>query len=96
MISFLKKYGINDKIVIEIERVNSDANLYNLNCNQEEVVKIIQCLRDIGVCCVDQFLRCITEIFFLSLEQFKKRYIKDNVDSFVKVINEDYMRISEL
>ena len=96
MLEFLKKSGIKDSVIYEIEKVNSSANLYNLNCNQDEVIKIIQSLRDIGINCVEKLLIYKIDLFFTSFDDFKCRYIKQDVDKFVKLINEDYMLIEEL
>lgn len=96
MIEFLKKYGITDKVIQEIEKMNSSANLYNLNCNQDEAVKIIQCLRDKGINCVEELLIYKIDLFFMSLDNFENRYFKQDVDNFVKKVNEDYLVINEL
>jgi len=96
MIDFLKKYGINDAVIKEMEKVNSDANLYNFSCNQDEAIKIIQYLRDIHVSCIEQLLIYRIDKFFISCDDFKKMYIKQNVENFVKLINEDYTLIDEL
>ncbi len=96
MIDFLRNCGITDKVINDIKSVNVDTNLYNLNCNQDEVIKIIQCLRDIGVNCISELLVYRIDIFFLSFDKFKKLYIKQDTSNFVKLINDDYTNIDEI
>ena len=91
MIDFLKKYGISSLAIKEMEKVNSSANLYNFNCNQDEVVKILNFLREHGVKCIEQLLINRIDMFFVDFNKFYKLYVKDDVDTFVKTINEDYM-----
>ena len=95
MIDFLKKYGITDKVIQEIKKLNSNANLYNLNCNQDEAIKIIQCLRDKGVTCVEELLMYKIDLFFMDFDSFKNGYLKQDVENFVKQINDDYLKINE-
>lgn len=96
MIDFLRNCGITDKVINDIKSVNVDTNLYNLNCNQDEVVKIIQCLRDIGVNCISELLVYRIDMFFLSFDKFKKLYIKQDTSNFVKLVNDDYTNIDEI
>ena len=41
MIDFLKKCGLNDIEIKEIEEINGDFNLYNLSSNEFDVIKMI-------------------------------------------------------
>jgi len=90
MIDFLKKCGITDLVINEIINVNSSTNLYNFSCNQDEIIKIIGFLKEIGVNCIEQLLVYRIDMFFVSLDKFKKIYIKEDVNSFVREVNEDY------
>lgn len=96
MINFLKNNGITESVIKNILDENSSANLYNFSCNQDEVIKIIQFLKDIGVTKIEQLLVYRIDKFFVTLDDFKKKYVKDDVDKFAKLINEDYMNIDNL
>lgn len=93
MIDFLKKYGISDEVVKEMIKINSSANIYNFSCNQDEIVKMIDFLRSIGVTCIEQLLIYRIDIFFVSFDEFKNLFVKQDLGSFVNEINADYTMI---
>lgn len=94
MLDFLKKCEISDEVIKDMSKVNSSANIYNFSCNQDEVVKIIEFLKKIGITCINQLLIHRIELFFDSLVDFKKIFDKEDVDSFVRSINDDYTCIN--
>lgn len=90
MIEFLKKCGISAEVVGEISKINSSANIYNFVCNQDEVIKIIDFLKSIGVTCIDELLIYRMDLFFSSLEEFKNLFSEHDLGTFVNEINNDY------
>ena len=62
---------MTDNVVQEIEKVNSSSNLYNLSCNQDEVINIIQFLKDNGVNCVDELLIYKIDLFCYDVQKFQ-------------------------
>lgn len=96
MIDFLKNYGITDGVVREIEKVNSSANLYNFSCNQDEVVKIIEFLKELKINCIEQLLIHRIDIFFMSCDELKNLFSKQDLNKLVQLINEDYAAIDDL
>lgn len=88
MISFLEKCGISTLVINEIEKNNSSANLYNFSCNQDEVVKILNFLRSHGVKTIEQLLINRIDMFFVDFNKFYNLYVRNDIDNFVKNINE--------
>ena len=76
MIDFLKKCDLTDNEIKEIEEVNSDANLYNLNSNEFDVIKMIDYLRKIGIKNIKEILMYNIDVFFNSFDEFKDRFNK--------------------
>ena len=56
MIDFLKKTNINEDILIEIIKNNNPSSLSSLSINEEECVKIINYMKEIGLTCIDELL----------------------------------------
>lgn len=96
MLDFLKDYGIQDNVISEIERVNTSTNIYNLNCNEEDVGKIITFLRELGVLCVSQLLINKIDLFFFRYEDVKKMFYKYDLYKLVELINQDYNIVDKL
>ena len=95
MIEFLKECGLSDLDIQEIEEFNSSANLYNLNCNELDVVKMIDYLREKGIKNILLLLKYKINIFFTDYENFKLKV--DNIDDkYIDLINNNYNEIDEL
>ena len=89
MIDFLKKCNFSDSDIRKIEEVNSDSNLYNLNCNEFDVVKIVDYLYQNGIRNILQILMYDIDMFFTSFEDFKNNF--DNKDKkILNIINQEY------
>ena len=56
MITFLKKVGIEDAVIKDLEQIYSEANLFNLNSHEYEVIKIIKYFKKIGIEYIDELL----------------------------------------
>ena len=95
MLDFLRKYT-SDSVIAKIEKENSSANIYNLNCNFEEVCKIIEYLKELEVTCIDNLLIYRIDIFFRSLDDLKKIFDKYETNSLVQALNSDYTIINEI
>lgn len=95
MIDFLKECGLSDLDIQEIEEFNSSANLYNLNCNELDVVKMIEYLKDKGIKNIVLLLKYRINIFFTDFEDFKLKVDKID-DKYIDLINNNYNEIDEL
>ena len=95
MLDFLRKYT-SDSVITKIEKENSSANIYNLNCNLEEVCKIIEYLKELEITCIDNLLIYRIDIFFRSLDDLKKLFNKYETNSLVQALNSDYTIINEI
>ena len=95
MIDFLKECGLSDLDIQEIEEFNSSANLYNLNCNELDVVKMIEYLKDKGIKNIVLLFKYRINIFFTDFEDFKLKVDKID-DKYIDLINNNYNEIDEL
>lgn len=93
MINFLKDANITDDTIIEIMKNNNEASLFNLSCNDEDAIQIINYMRGIGITNIDELLIYRIDIFFITFEQFIKRLSKFNVPILVNLINDNYANI---
>ena len=93
MIDFLKDANFTDDTIIEIMKNNNEASLFNLSCNDEDAIQIINYMRGIGITNIDELLIYRIDIFFITFEQFIKRLSKFNVPILVNLINDNYANI---
>lgn len=93
MIDFLKDANITDDTIIEIMKNNNEASLFNLSCNDEDAIQIINYMRGIGITNIDELLIYRIDIFFITFEQFIKRLSKFNVPILVNLINDNCANI---
>ena len=93
MIDFLKDANITDDTIIEIMKNNNEASLFNLSCNDEDAIQIINYMRGIGITNIDELLIYRIDTFFITFEQFIKRLSKFNVPILVNLINDNYANI---
>ena len=95
MIDFLKECGLSDIDIQEIEEFNSSANLYNLNCNELDVLKMINYLKDKGIKNITLLLKYKINMFFTNFNDFKLKV--DKIDKkYIDLINKNYNEIEEL
>ena len=96
MIDFLINCGFSDVDIQQIEDVNSSANLYNLNCNEFDVVKMIDYLTEIGVNNKKDLLMYRIDLFFTSFDIFKSKFEKYDRNKIVDLVNQDYSIIDKI
>lgn len=93
MINFLKEANISDEVIIEILKNNNEGSIFNLSCNEDDAIKIINYMREIGITNIDNLLIYRIDIFILIFKQFIKRISRFNIPVLVNLINEDYTNI---
>lgn len=96
MIEFLKEYNISLDVIDRIKKENSSANLYNFSCNDEEIEKIINYFRELGINCINELLIYRIDLFFNSLDDIKERFAKYNSKDLVDSLNDDYSFIDNV
>ena len=70
MIDFLKMVNISDSTLIEMMKNNNEAILFNLSCNEDDALKIINYMQSIGINDIDDLLIYRIDIFTILFEQF--------------------------
>lgn len=96
MIDFLKKENISDDVIKKIEENNNQSSLYDLSLNEDNCLKIIKYLKDLGVSNIDLLLINEMDVFLLTFNEFVRKLKKFNISNFVQVINNDYVAIEEI
>lgn len=96
MLDFLKEYNISDLTIKKIEKENSRANIYNLSCNKDEVIKILNYFRKLALNCIDELLIYRIELFFNSYEDILNCFSNYDIKDLAIKLNENYMFIDEI
>ena len=96
MLNFLKDCGISDDVVKDLEYTYSPENIYNLDSNEFEVIKIIEYFRKIGIEYIDELLVHNLEIFLCKFNYIVDKFNRYEIDQVVKMINDDYMLINNI
>jgi len=87
MIDFLLINGIKLETIKEISK--NSANVFDLESNKDECIKIITFFRFIGIKNIDDILLNNLGIFFKTKDEIVKRFSKYNVETLVEKINLD-------
>lgn len=96
MIDFLKKVNIHDNTITKIKNQYNDSTLFDLSCNAENCLKIINYLKELGVTNINELLINELDIFKLNYEELVKRFGKFNIPLLVSLINDDYIAIEHI
>jgi len=96
MIDFLKKANISDIFNSKMKEEYSDSTLFDLSCNEEDCLKIINYLKEIGILNINDLLIYRIDVFKLSLEELVKKFSKFNIPLFVNLINDDFVAIDNI
>lgn len=96
MIDFLKKKDIQDEIIKEISNYNSKTSLFDLSCNEEDCLKIINYFQEIGIQNIADLLIYRIDIFKMNFQDLLKKFSKFNIPVFVSLINDDFIAIDNL
>ena len=93
MIDFLKKINIKEDVLIEIIKNNNPSSLSSLSVNEDECLKIINYMKEIGLTCIDDLLINRIDVFLSSFDKFIKKLSKFNIPVLVQLVNTDYATI---
>ena len=93
MIDFLKQVGIKEEVLIEIVKNNNPSSLSSLSINEEECLKIINYMKEMGLTCIDELLINRIDLFLSSFDKFVKKLSKFNIPVLVQLTNTDYATI---
>jgi len=96
MVDFLKKANISDEVISKMKEEYSDSTLFDLSCNEDDCLKIINYLKELGINNIDDLLLYEIEVFKLKFNDLVKKLSKFNIPLFVNIINEEYVSIENL
>jgi len=94
MIEFLN--GYIDKDVLDNLKTNYSSVLFDLNCNQDECIKVIDFLERIGIKNVSELLLYRTDLFCKTLSDVEEMFLSKNTFDLVSKINDNIFEIDIL
>lgn len=86
--NYLKKYGLNNEDIKDIENNLDDMDINLLYVNEDKVIDIIDYLVSIGFTNIKDLLMYKTNLFYIKLDVIKARISKDK-DNIINEINND-------
>lgn len=86
--NYLKKYGLSNEDIKDIENNLDDMDINLLYVNEDKVIDIIDYLVSIGFTNVKDLLMYKTNLFYIKLDVIKARIDKDK-DNIINEINND-------
>lgn len=92
---FLKKVAIKDDVIEKIIVNNSRQCLFNLECNQDECIKIIEFIKNVGIKTVDELLINLPEIFIQPISVFMKKLSRYDILEVINVVNSNPLMIEK-
>ena len=96
MIDFLKKVGFDDDNIKDIISRNNESSLFDLSCDEENCLRIVTYMKDIGIDNVVDIMIYKIDVFFMDFEEFVKRMGKFNIPVVVDLINSDYSVVDDI
>lgn len=91
MIDFLIISGIKSQTIEKIKE--NSSNVYDLQVNKEECIKIITFLRLIGINDIDGLLLNSLGLFLKTKDEVVELFYKYNIQQLVNAINQDINNI---
>ena len=85
---FLKDY-VSDDVIGEIISNNKDIVINDLIYNKDNVVLILDYLKELGIKDIDDILILKIDFFFRDIDDIKKHFERYDKDVIVNLINED-------
>ena len=93
---FLKEYNINEEIIDEIRRHNSDAVFSDLCLREEETKEVIDYLMSLNIEPIEELLIYKIDLFFMDINKLKNIFEKPNKEEIINRINDDFFTIDEI
>ena len=87
MLNFLKECGIKEDTIKNMYNTYEESVLFNLSCNDEECIKIIKHMKQIGIIAIDEILEVYIDIFLNTYNNFIKKIPKHDISKFVEEVN---------
>ncbi len=85
---FLKDY-VSDDVIGEIISNNKDIVINDLIYNRDNVILILDYLKELGIKDIDDILILKIDFFFRDIDDIKKHFERYDKDVIVNLINED-------
>ena len=92
--NFLREYDISDNVIRDIRKYNDKAVVQMLIYDEENVGRVIEYLRNIGVEVIDEMLINRPEIFSIKSNLLIEAFNKFDLETLVYLINEDINAIN--
>lgn len=96
MIDFLNDVGISDITVNKLYNEYNSSTIFDLSCNEDECIKIINYFKELGILNIEELLLYEIDVFKLNFEKLVKKFSNFNIPLFVSMINDDYVAIEHI
>lgn len=96
MLNFLEDCNISKKTIKIIEQNNYETNIYNLSCNENDIIKTINYFKEIGINCIESLLINKIELFMLKYDEIVQKIEQENIQEFVISINNNIDNIDKI
>ena len=91
VLDFLKKANISDDTIKDMLDTHSKSMIYNLSVNEDNCLKIISFMREIGINVINELLLYKLDWFLNTFSYFTNFFRDKDIKNEVNKINEDYM-----
>lgn len=91
MLDFLQKANISIKTIEEMLETHPNSMIYNLSVNEDNCLKIISFMKEIGINVIDELLLYKIEWFLNTFSYFTNLFKNKDVEQIVNEINENYI-----
>ena len=88
--------NISQEVIDQMIEINDLATVENLDANYEEVYKIIQFLKKIGIQKIDELLIFYPGLFMIDLKIFIDKIKNTNAEELIRKTNEDISFFAEM
>ena len=96
MNDFLLELGYSNELIGEIIRFNGENTYANLCFNSDEVIEIIDYLKELGINCISELLIYKIDIFFEDINELNTIISGSNTKDKVDLINNDFTNVDLL
>lgn len=93
MMEFLNLCNISQEVIDKVIANNPESLVFDVSCNGQECIKIIEYMKELGIKCIDELLINYLNVFLMDFEDFLKKISKLNIPYFVECLNNDICTI---
>lgn len=93
---FLLEEGFSTELIDKLEKKFDPATIELLEIESDNVIEVINYLREIGIKNIETIILTYVELFTRDIDDVKKEFNKHNIPDVVAKINEDIFYIENI